>query len=69
MALVLCCEDSTASLHGSRCWVYVGNNNCLAALIRGDSNADIIAKLVARFRRLARRRDICVLVVAGEIGD
>ena len=61
LAIVLFFEDSAPLLlQGSRCWVYVDNNNCLAALIRGDSNTDIIAVLVARFWRTTQRRDICV---------
>ena len=53
-------EESAPLLQGSCCWVYIDNNNCLAALIRGDSNTDIIAVLVARFWRTVQRRDICV---------
>ena len=60
LALDLFFEESAASLQGSCFWVYVDNNNCLAALARGDSNTDIIAVLVARFWRTAQRRDICV---------
>ena len=60
LALVLFFEESAPLLQGSCCWVYIDNNNCLAALIRGDSNTDIISILVARFWRTVRRNDICV---------
>ena len=54
-------DDHAPSLRWSRCWVYMGNNNnCLSAIVRGDSNTDIIAVLVARFWQLAQRYDICV---------
>ena len=38
----------------------MNDNNCLAALIRWGSDADIIAFLVERFWPLFQRRDICV---------
>ena len=60
LALVLFFEDYAAFLRDSCCWVYLGNNNCLAALVRGDSNAGIIAVLVARFWLLIQRFNICV---------
>ena len=60
LALVLFFEDHAAFLKGSCCWVYMGNNNCLASLVRGDSNTGIIAILVARFWQLVQRFDICV---------
>ena len=58
--LVLFFEEAAPLLQGSCCWVYIDNNNCLAALIRGDSNTDIIAALVARCWRTVQRHDICV---------
>ena len=67
LALFLFLEESAAILQGSCCWVYIDNNKCLAALIRGDSNTDIIAVLVARFWRTVQRHDICVLVSHGGI--
>ena len=57
-ALVLFFEDWAPLLKGSRCWVYL-DNNCLAASVCGDSNAEIIAALVARFGQLSHRYDIC----------
>ena len=60
LALVLFFEDSADLLRGSCCWVYLDNNNCLAALVRGDSNTGVIAILVARFWQLAQRYNICV---------
>ena len=60
LALVLFFEETAPRLQGSCCWVYLDNNNCLAALIRGDSNTEIIAVLVARFWRTVQRHDIFV---------
>ena len=51
MALALCFEGRAAFLKGKRCWVYLDNNNCLAALVRCDSAAGVIAVLVARAGR------------------
>ena len=60
LALVLFFEDHAAFLKGPCCWVYLDNNNCLASLVRGDSNTGIIAILVARFWQFLQRFDICV---------
>ena len=60
LALVLFFEDWAPFLQGKCCWVYVDNNNCLAAIVRGDSNTDAIAVLVARLWQLIQRFNICV---------
>ena len=60
LALVSFFELKAPFLRGSCCWVYLHNNNCLAALTRGDSNTEAIAVFVARFWSLAQRYDICV---------
>ena len=62
LALALFFEDRAAFLKGPCCWVYLGNNNCLASLVRGGSNTGIIAILVARCWQLVQRFDICVWV-------
>ena len=59
LALVIFFEDHADSLMGDFCWIYLDNNKCLVSLVRGDSNAGIIATLVARFWQLAQRCDIC----------
>ena len=59
LALVLFSEDRASSLGGAFCWIYLDNNNFLAALVRGDSNTGVIASLVARFWQLVQRLDIC----------
>ena len=41
-----------------RFWVYIDNNNCLAALARCDSNKGVIVVLVACFWKLVQRFDI-----------
>ena len=60
LALVSFFELRAPFLRSSCCWVYLDNNNCLAALTRGDSNTEAIAVLVARFWSKAQRYDICV---------
>ena len=60
LVLVLFFEDHAAFLKGSCCWVYLDNSNCLAALVRGDSNTGIIAILAARLWQLVQRFNICV---------
>ena len=49
LSIVLFVEDWAPILQGSSCWIYLDNNNCLSALVRGDSDTDAIAALVARF--------------------
>ena len=58
--MVLFPDDHAAFLNGSCFWEYLGDNNCLASLVRGGSNAGIIAILVARFWQFLQRFDICV---------
>ena len=53
-------EDYAPLLRGCSCWCYLGNNNFLAALVRGDSNTEVIAVLVDRFWKLVQRYDIRV---------
>ena len=60
LASVAYFEDFAPQLRGKSCWIYLDNNNCLAALVRGDSNTEVIAVLVARFWQLAQRYNICV---------
>ena len=60
LALVLFTDDWAPFLRGINCWIYLGNNNCLASLVWVDSNTDVIAVLVARFWHLAQLRNICV---------
>ena len=60
LAIVLFMEDWVPFLQGRSCWIYLDNNNCLAVLVRGDSDTDAIAALVARFWHLAQLRNICV---------
>ena len=60
LALVAFFEDWAPILSGSCIWVYLDSNNCLSALVRGDSNTAAIAVLVARFWKVAQRRNICV---------
>ena len=60
LALLAFFEDHAPSPRWIRCWVYLGNINCLSAPKRGCSNTEIVAVIVARFRRLARRYNICV---------
>ena len=59
LALVAYFEDHAPSMRGICCWIYL-DNNCLAALVRGDSNTEVIAILVARFWLLVQRRNVCV---------
>ena len=60
LALVAFFELRAPFLRGSCCWIYLDNNNCLAALTRGDSNTDAIAVLVAHFWSIVQRFDICI---------
>ena len=60
LALVAFFEDWAPRLSGSCIWVYLDSNNCLAALVRGDSNTAVIAVLVARFWKIVQRHNICV---------
>ena len=59
LALVAFFELRVPCLRGSCCWIYLDDNNCLAALTRGHSNSDV-AILVARFWQIDQRLDICV---------
>ena len=60
LALVAFFELKSPFLRGTCCWIYLDNNNCLAALTRGDSNTEVIAILAALFWQIAQRYDICV---------
>ena len=62
LALSAFSEDRESYLWGTTCWVCLGNNNCLDALILGDSNTDVIAILVAMFWQMAQRFDIFVWI-------
>ena len=57
-AVVLFFEDHAASLRRTCCWIFLDNNNCLAALVRGGANAGIIAILAASFWKLVKRFDM-----------
>ena len=58
-------EDWAPCLRGSAFWIYLGRNNSLASLLRGDSNTEIIAVLVARFWQMAQSYDICPMFPPG----
>ena len=45
--------------YGKSIWIYLDSNNSLSALVRGDSNTDVIAVLVARFWKLAQTYGTC----------
>ena len=60
LALVAFFEDWAPRLAGSCIWVYLDSNNCLAAIVRGDSDTAVIAILVARFWKIVQRHNICV---------
>ena len=60
LPLVLFMEAWAPFLQGISCWIYLDNNNCLSALVRVDSDTDVIAVLVARLWHLAQIRNICV---------
>ena len=40
-------DGHAPSMHDSRCWVYLDNDNCIVALVLGDSDTEVIAILVA----------------------
>ena len=48
IALVLFFDDWAPPLRISCCWACLDSNNCPAALVRGDSNTEVIALLVDR---------------------
>ena len=58
MALVAFLEESDAALAVCCIWIYMGSNNSLSAMTRGDSNTAAIAVLVSRAWGLIRRRQI-----------
>ena len=58
LAMVAFLEDEASELAGCSLWIYMGNNNSLSAMTRGDSNTDAIAVLVARAWELIQRPDI-----------
>ena len=58
LALALFMEDCAPFLRGCSCWIYL-DNNCPAALARGDSTTDVIAGLAARFWHIAQPRNVC----------
>ena len=60
LALVAFFEDWGPRLAGCCIWVYLDSNNCLTALVRGDSATAVIAILVARFWKIVQRHNICV---------
>ena len=45
---------------GASCWIYLRSNNCLAAIVRGDSITELVAILVARFWLLVQGFNISV---------
>ena len=59
LSLVLFMEDWSPFLRGSACWFYLGRKNSIASLVRGDSNTDVNAAIVARFWQMAQAYDIC----------
>ena len=59
LALVAFFEIAAPQLRGQCVWVYVDNNNVLAAVTRGDSNRDIVAILVSKLWDTLQRFSIC----------
>ena len=59
LALVAFFEQAAPDLADQCIWVYVDNNNVLAAISRGDSNTDVIAVLVARLWKTLHKFSIC----------
>ena len=59
--------DRAPFIRGSCVWIYLDNINCLAALVRGDSNTAVVAVLVSRFWELAQRHNVCVSALACSI--
>ena len=51
--------DRAASPRGACFWIYLVRNNCMAALVRGDSNTGVIAVLVARLWPMVQIFGIC----------
>ena len=48
LALAALAEDHGPRLAGQSIWLYMGNNKCLSAMTRGDSNTEAIAVVVGR---------------------
>ena len=59
LALAAFLEEKVPFLAGKTIWIYMGNNNCLAAVARGYSDAEAIAVLVCRIWRTLQRYQIC----------
>ena len=59
LAVVAFFEQLAPKLAGQCVWVYVDNNNVLAAITRGDSNTDVAAVLVAKLWNTLQRFSIC----------
>ena len=59
LALVAFFEQLAPRLSGQSVWVYVDNNNVLAAVTRGDSNTETVAVLVANLWDTLQRHSIC----------
>ena len=59
LAVVAFFEQLAQRLGGQCVWVYVDNNNVLAAITRGDSNADVAAVLVAQLWNTLQRFSNC----------
>ena len=58
LALVAFLEDEADGLAGCLIWFYMGSNNSLSAVTRGDSNTAAIAYLVSRAWELIHRFQI-----------
>ena len=55
LGLAAFAEDRGPRLAGQSIWIYMGNNNCLSAMTRGDSNTGAITVLVSRIRGTLQR--------------
>ena len=55
LSLLAFLEERGPFLAGCSLWIYMGNNNALSAMTRGDSDRDAISVLVARAWELIQR--------------
>ena len=55
IALLAMLEDPGPSFSGLDVWIYMDSNNSTSAVTRGDSDASVIAALVARVWELTHR--------------
>ena len=59
LATVLLVDDRASPHRGTCFWIYLDDNNCMAALVGGNSNTGVISVLVSRYWKMGQRFDIC----------